>query len=134
MKSIFGFFIAVISLLSISSCKYKNTLPHIEFKTGGTYYSSNSDVIAGQDVKIGIFAYKTEERGLLKTFTILKSIDGVGETEVHSQTLSGNDAGNFVYEYNSKVGSVSGQKEKYVFRVENKYGMKNEVALTFTIQ
>lgn len=134
MKKIFAIFFILVIFITVSSCKYKNTLPHIEFKTGGNYYSANSDVVSGQDVNMGIFAYKTENRGLLKVFSIFKSINGEKETEVYSQTLSGNDTGNFVYDYKTKVGTSSGQKEKYIFRVENKYGMKNEVALTFTIQ
>lgn len=124
---------AAYTLLQLSSCKEdEGKLPDIAFKTGGSYVSADANLAAGSVVVIGIDAAKTEDKDVLKKFTISKSVNGGATTTVFTKDLTGSEGDNYSYDYNATLGTDVGQVETYTFTVTNRDGLVNQVSLTLT--
>lgn len=125
------------ALTNLYSCEWTGTKPHIQFKNGIDYLSTDAIFNKDTTLKIGVFAEKAEEEDVLKSFTFTKSINGIDSTII-SIKLSGNDANNYTYDYPFKlgefVGSKSGDVEKYTATVVNRDGLVNQVSLSVKIK
>lgn len=131
MKFIQMAFIALIATLVIQSCeKDEGNLPQISFKTGGSYISKDDSLAIKTGFIIGINAAKSEKKDVLKKFNISKSIDGGASVSVLNKDLSSSEEDNFSFDYNDSMGSVVGQKTKYIFTITNRDGLTNTVSVT----
>jgi hypothetical protein len=83
-------------------------------------------------VVLGITASKSEDKDVLKTFTISKAIGANAATEIFNESLSG--AAGDSYAHDMTVHGTVAQTEKYTFTVVNKDGLTNAVSVTITVQ
>lgn len=138
MKNFFGKNLllgaAAALAMTFSACeKDEGKLPHIEFKTGAGYTSADATAAKSAAVLIGISADKTEDKDVLKTFTLSVSYDGGTATEALSQTLTGSEGDHFEVDIPITTRNQNGT-EKYIFTVVNRDGLTNSVSLTLTVQ
>jgi hypothetical protein len=130
-KLLFGAFVFLGCALFLSSCeKDGGKLPNIEFKTGSGYVSANDTLLGGTSFTIGISASKAEDRDVLKSFNISRSVNGGAAATVYSQSLSGSNGDNYTYDFNTVADTTSGLSAKYTFTVTNRDGLTNQVSLT----
>lgn len=123
-----------ILMVGISSCeKDEGKLPNISFKTTAGYTSADKTVAAGDTVLVGINASKSEEKDVLKTFNISKSVDGAASTTVQNVTLTTAQEDTYTQDFQLVAGSA-GHTEKYSFTVSNRDGLTNTVNFTLTVQ
>lgn len=138
MKNFFGknlfFSLVAATVLTLSACeKDEGKLPAIEFKTGAGYTSADATVAQGAAVLVGISADKTEDKDVLKTFTVSVSYDGGAATGTLTQALTGTQGDHFEMDVPVTTRNQSGT-EKYTFTVINRDGLTNSVSLTLTVQ
>lgn len=131
----FIYSLLISALFILSSCeKDEGNLPNIGFKAGVGYLSADANVAKGAAFKIFITASKAEDKDVLKTFNISKSLNGAANSTVLDKSLSGTEGDIFTYEYSAVADTIIGQKSKYTFTVTNRDGLTNQVALTVTVQ
>ena len=132
-KNLF-FGVAATLALTLSACeKDEGKLPDIAFKTGVGYTSADATVAKGAPVLVGITADKTEDKDVLKTFTVSVSYDGGAATETLTQTLTGSEGDHYETDVPITTRNQAGT-EKYTFTVVNRDGLTNSVSLTLTVQ
>jgi hypothetical protein len=122
--------------LSFNSCKKEEDegkLPSISFKSGSGYTNADATVAKSSVTKIGINAAKTEDKDVLKKFTITLSRNAGTDSTVYTKDLSGSEGDNFSYDYTATAPANAGT-DKYTFTVVNRDGLINKVSLTLTIQ
>lgn len=131
--------IAVLAtaLVNLSSCeKDEGKLPNIAFKTGTvggvTYTSADATVASGTVVIVGINASKAEDKDVLKTFNVSKSIDGAAAVSITTTTLTGSQQDSYSVDYPITAGAA-GHTEKWSFTVTNRDGLTNTISLTLTV-
>ncbi|TNE81529.1 MAG: hypothetical protein EP332_03815 [Bacteroidetes bacterium] len=135
MKKRVNLVLLTVLILGLYSCERdEGILPEINFKTGGSYISTSDSVNAGAAILIGIEAKKTEDKDVLKKFTVTKSINGAAGVTVISHDLSGADGDAYAYDYNETVENTSGQTNTYTFTVTNRDGLVNQVSLDLHIR
>lgn len=130
--------VALLTLgaFSFTSCdkdEDEGLLPKIEFKTTQGYTSSDATVAKNTAVKIGINAEKTEDKDVLKKFTITRSRNSGPESTIYTENLTGVDGDKFSYDYNITTEDAA-SVDKYTFTVVNRDGLINKVNLTLTVQ
>ncbi len=131
----FIYSILISGLFILSSCeKDEGKLPNIAFATASGYLTTDANVAKGSSFKIAITASKAEDKDVLKTFNLSKSINGAVNSTVLDKSLSGSEEDQFTYEYSGVADTIVGQKTKYTFTVTNRDGLVNQVALTVTVQ
>lgn len=124
------------SILLLNSCSKEEDegkLPNIAFKAGQDYTAADATVAKNTAVKIGINASKSEDKDVLKKFTITRSRDNGADSTVFTKDLSGAEGDNFSYDY-STITPDQAVKDKYTFTVVNRDGLINKVSLTLTVQ
>ena len=132
-KNLF-FGVAAAFALTFSACeKDEGKLPDIAFKTGVGYTSADATVAKSAPVLVGITADKTEDKDVLKSFTVSVSYDGGTATEALSQTLTSAQEDHFEVDVPITTRNQAGT-EKYTFTVVNRDGLTNSVSLTLTVQ
>ncbi|MEZ4967403.1 MAG: hypothetical protein R2791_19335 [Saprospiraceae bacterium] len=120
--------------IAFSGCeKDEGKLPDIAFKTGAGYTPADATLAPGATVLVGITADKTEDKDVLKTFTMSVSYDGGAEIDAFTQTLTGDEGDHFETDIPIALRNVTGT-EKYTFTVVNRDGLTNSVSLTVTTQ
>lgn len=129
IKALFTF-ILFSSLVGCS--KNEGKIPGIQFKTEGGYIYESVQINPNTSFQIGITAFKTQKANLSK-FTISKTVNEGATTELLNKTLKGKEKDTYSYNFIGTSGAVSGQKEKYIFSITDKFGLKNEVYLTLTV-
>ncbi len=126
-------FITLLTIALFACGKNEGKIPGIQFKTDGGYIYESTEINPNTSFQIGLTCFKTQKAALTK-FTISKTIDQSSSTEILSKTLKRKDKDTYSYNMIGTSGSVSGQKEKYIFTITDKYGLKNEVYLTLTVK
>jgi hypothetical protein len=117
------------------SCEQdQGLLPIINFKSGNDYISKDTSLSGGSSIKIGVSASKSETQDVLKKFNLSVSINGSNANSIYSKDLSGSEGDTYMYDYLTKLDSVPGQKNKYIFTITNRDGLVNQDSLTITIQ
>ena len=111
--------IALVAIVGVmSSCeKDEGKLPTISFKTGSGYTAANASVAKNADIRIGIDAAKSEDKDVLKKFTISKAIGSGSNTTVFTKDLSGSEGDAYTYDYSLKSDTTTGQVSTYTFTV-----------------
>lgn len=122
-----------VLLLCIASCeKDEGKKPNIAFKTTVGYTSSNVSLAAGTAVLVGINASKAEDKDVLKTYNVSKTVNGGASTSLVTTSLTGTQGDSYSADYPILVASTSGTVEVYTFTVTNRDGITNSVSLTVT--
>jgi hypothetical protein len=133
MKQFISIIAIAILFTAFASCeKDEGKLPNIAFKTTAGYTSANATVAMGDSIKVGIDASKSEDKDVLKTFTINKAIGSASGVDTYSEALSGSTGDAYSHDIWIHAGAVT-QTEKYTFTVVNKDGLTKAVNLTVTI-
>jgi hypothetical protein len=125
-----------LSALLFSSCEKDDDamiVPNIAFQTVAGYTSTDATVGTNANILIGITASKAEANDVLTLYTVTRSYDGGGASQIYSETLSGTSGDNYS-KVNAIVTRSTPGKEKYTFTVSNKDGLTNSVSLTLTVQ
>ena len=134
MKNILKALMLFSTLAIISSCETdQGLLPTISFKTGGNYISSDTTLVGGSSITIGINASKSESVDVLKKFNISKSVNAVTAASVYSKDLNGSEGDSYTYDYPTILDTIHGQTNKFIFTVTNRDGLVNQVALTVAV-
>ena len=112
--------------------------PQISFKTGANYVSADATLKKDTTITIGIDAAKSEDKDVLKSYTLSRSINGMTDSTIFSATLTGSDQDKYSKDVALKIGGVggskSGDKETYKATVINRDGLIGQVSLTVTIK
>jgi hypothetical protein len=118
---------------TLFSCeKDEGNLPNISFVTGVGYTSADKTVGQGQVVIFGINASKAEEKDVLKTFNISKSINGGASTTILQEDLSGSQGDSYSKTVQITTRNHSGI-ETYTFTVTNRDGLSNSVSVNLIV-
>lgn len=107
-------------------------LPNISFKTGGSYVSKDTTVAPSTTLLTGINASKTEDKDVLKVFSVTRTISGTDSTIV-TENLSGAQGDSYSRDVTLTTRAVAGS-EKYTYSISNRDGLVNTVTLTVTVQ
>lgn len=127
------FAVLTTALINLSSCeKDEGKLPNIAFKTTSGYTYADANVSAGAPILVGITASKSEDKDVLKTFNVSKSIDGAAATTVTNTTLTSAQEDSYTVDYPFFAGTA-GHTEKWSFTVTNRDGLTNTVSFTLTV-
>ena len=133
MKKICTFIAIIAAITFVASCKKdEGKLPNIALKTGTGYISADATVKKDTTVIIGITASKAEDKDVLQSFDVSRSLDGATATSIDNVTLSGSNGDNYTKDESIHVRNQAGT-EKYTFTVVNKDGLKNTVTVTLTV-
>jgi hypothetical protein len=127
--------IAVLAtaLINLSSCeKDEGKLPNISFKSTTGYTHADASVSSGDPILVGINASKAEDKDVLKTFNISKSVDGQAATTVVNTTLTSAQEDSYSVDY-PIIAGAAGHTEKWSFTVTNRDGLTNTVSFTLTV-
>ena len=127
--------IAVLAtaLINLSSCeKDEGKLPNIAFKTTSGYTHADATVSAGTPILVGIDASKSEDKDVLKTFNVSKSVDGAAAITVTNTSLTSAQEDSYSVDY-PFVAGTAGHTEKWSFTVTNRDGLTNTVSFTLTV-
>jgi hypothetical protein len=124
-------FIAIFSLMSCE--KDEGNLPDISFKTTAGYTYQDDSIAANGTFLVGINAAKTEDKDVLKTFNISKSVNGGASTTVQNVTLTSAQEDNYSEDFTLVAGGTPGNTEKYTFTITNRDGLTNTVSFTLTL-
>lgn len=127
--------IAVLAtaLINLSSCeKDEGKLPNITFKSTTGYTHADASVSSGAAILAGINASKAEDKDVLKTFNISKSVDGQAATTVVNTTLTSAQEDSYSVDY-PIIAGAAGHTEKWSFTVTNRDGLTNTVSFTLTV-
>jgi|GEM_PF-534132 len=112
--------------------------PQIGFKTGANYVSADAILEKDTTINIGIDAAKSENKDVLKSYTLSRSINGMSDSTIFSIALTGADQDKYSKDVSMKIGSFSGSKsgdkETYKATVINRDGLIGQVSLTVTIK
>lgn len=134
MKLLIRSLFTILLFTSILGCsKNEGKIPGIQFKTENGYLSESTEINPNTSFQVGLTCFKTQRANLTK-FMITKGIDQGSSNEIYSKTLKGKNKDTYSYTFVGTSGSVSGQKEKYIFSITDQFGLKNEVYLTLTIK
>ncbi len=128
--------ILVLSLVAIiSSCKKDpGKDPYIKFISATGYTSADATLPKGSNVTIGISAQKAESEDVLKKFNISKTVNGAAASTIFDKDLSGTEGDDYTYTYSTKLDTISGQTNNFIFTVTNRDGLTNQVSLKVTVQ
>lgn len=129
-------FIAVVAfgMIALTSCeKDEGKLPNIAFKTGAGYVSANDSVGMNDTLTIGINASKAEDKDVLKSFDVSKSLDGGAASSIYSETMTSATEDSYSKDIQVITRNVAGT-EKYTFTVVNRDGLKGQVSLTLNVK
>lgn len=122
-----------ILLLCIASCeKDEGKKPNLAFKTTAGYTSADVSAAAGATVLTGINASKAEDKDVLKTYNISKTVNGGASTTLVTIALTGTQADSYSMDYPITVAATTSTKEVYTFTVTNRDGITNSLSLTVT--
>lgn len=135
MKQIIIAAVFACAAIVFSSCeKDEGKNPTITFKTGADYVSTDATIAKDSTIKMGIDAAKTEDKDVLKKYSIARSVNGGSDTTLFAKDLSGSEGDKFSHDFTVKVGSKAGNKEKYTFTVINRDGLVGQTSLTITLK
>ena len=135
MKHIIKSIVALSIVAIISSCaKDPGKDPYIKFIYASGYTSADATIPKGTNVTIGISAQKAESEDVLKKFNISKTVNGGTASTVFDKDLSGLEGDDYTYTYSTKLDTVSGQTNNFIFTVTNRDGLTNQVSLKVTLQ
>lgn len=133
MKKLF-FAVAAFGMIALTSCeKDEGKLPNIAFKTGAGYVSANDSVGMNDTLTIGINASKAEDKDVLKSFDVSKSLDGGAASSIYSETMTSATEDSYSKDIQVITRNVAGT-EKYTFTVVNRDGLKGQVSLTLNVK
>ena len=122
------------TLINLSSCeKDEGKLPDIAFKTGSTYTSADKSIDSGTDILVGITAKKTEDKDVLKTFSITHTVNGGSQVTDQTINLTSAQEDTYSQDFTLTPTGSSGDQLKYTFTVTNRDGLINSVNFTITI-
>ncbi|MBK9983933.1 MAG: hypothetical protein IPP15_16465 [Saprospiraceae bacterium] len=111
----------------------KGMPPHISFKTGPIYISSDISLAATSIIAIGINTSKSETSDGLKKFTVTKSINGAAATTVFTHDLTGAEIDSYNHDYTEVLAGSIGTKIKYTFTITTATGITNQLSITVTV-
>ena len=133
MKNLFLSSIIIIILAIFASCgKDQGLLPFLEFsKTGDNIYKDTL-LDKGSSFTISLKSYKAEDADVLKKFNINKIVNASAGVSVFSKDLTSTEADTFKYSFTSKLDTIAGQKNKFVFTITNRDGLVKQDSLTIT--
>lgn len=135
MKHIIKSIVALSIVALISSCaKDPGKDPYIKFISAPGYTSADATLPKGSNIIIGISAQKAESEDVLKKFNISKTVNGSASSTIFDKDLSGTEGDDYTYTYSTKLDTVSGQTNDFIFTVTNRDGLTNQVSLKVTIQ
>ena len=119
----------LVGTFAIFSCD-KHIPPHIEFKTGVDYTSSDTTVTQGDTITVGIIAQKKEDE--MKTYNISYAYDGASSTTTKETfSLSGAQQEHYEKDYSFVTRNLAGT-EKWTFTITDRDGniAKKSIILT----
>lgn len=121
-------------MFALASCeKDEGKLPNIAFKTGAGYVSTSDSVGMNDTLTIGINASKAEDKDVLKSFDVSKSLDGGTASSIYSETMTSATEDSYSKDIQVITRNQAGT-EKYTFTVVNRDGLKGQVSLTLTVK
>lgn len=107
-------------------------LPNISFKTGGSFVSKDTTVAPRTTLVAGINASKTEDKDVLKVFSITRRVNNTDST-ILTENLSGSQGDSYSRDVTLTTRATTGS-EKYTFSIANRDGLVNTVSFTVTVQ